>query len=69
MMHAPTPEPRTRPDAFVELHQVTHAYGRGDKQVKALDATDHAPHAPEEKTRNDIWTSTAAFPGSRRRCR
>jgi NitT/TauT family transport system ATP-binding protein len=40
MMHAPTPEPRTRPDAFVELHQVTHAYGRGDKQVKALDATD-----------------------------
>jgi len=39
-MHAPTPEPRTRPDAFVELHQVTHAYGRGDKQVKALDATD-----------------------------
>jgi NitT/TauT family transport system ATP-binding protein len=22
------------------LHQVTHAYGRGDKQVKALDATD-----------------------------
>ena len=40
MIHAPTPEPRTRPDAFVELHQVTHAYGRGDKQVKALDATD-----------------------------
>jgi NitT/TauT family transport system ATP-binding protein len=40
MMHAPTPEPQTRPDAFVELHQVTHAYGRGDKQVKALDATD-----------------------------
>ena len=39
MMHAPTPEPRTRPDAFVELEQVTHTYGRGDKQVKALDAT------------------------------
>ena len=39
-MHAPSPEPQTRPDAFVELHQVTHAYGRGDKQVKALDATD-----------------------------
>ena len=39
-MHAPIPEPQTRPDAFVELHQVTHAYGRGDKQVKALDATD-----------------------------
>jgi NitT/TauT family transport system ATP-binding protein len=40
MMHAPIPETQTRRDAFVELHQVTHAYGRGDKQVKALDATD-----------------------------
>ena len=39
-MHAPIPEAQTRRDAFVELHQVTHAYGRGDKQVKALDATD-----------------------------
>jgi dihydroorotase len=26
-------------------------------------ATDHAPHAPEEKTRNDIWTVDAGFPG------
>ena len=40
MMHAPIPEAQTRRDAFVELQQVTHAYGRGDKQVKALDATD-----------------------------
>ena len=39
-MHAPIPEAQTRRDAFVELQQVTHAYGRGDKQVKALDATD-----------------------------
>ncbi len=26
-------------------------------------ATDHAPHAPEEKTRNDIWTVDCGFPG------
>ncbi|HXW23762.1 MAG TPA: allantoinase AllB [Xanthobacteraceae bacterium] len=28
-----------------------------------LIATDHAPHAPEEKTRNDIWAVDAGFPG------
>jgi dihydroorotase len=28
-----------------------------------LVATDHAPHAPEEKTRNDIWTVDCGFPG------
>jgi dihydroorotase len=26
-------------------------------------STDHAPHTPEEKTRNDIWTVDAGFPG------
>jgi dihydroorotase len=26
-------------------------------------ATDHAPHAAEEKTRNDIWTVDCGFPG------
>ena len=26
-------------------------------------ATDHAPHAPEEKTRNDIWSVDCGFPG------
>ncbi len=26
-------------------------------------ATDHSPHAPEEKTRNDIWTVDCGFPG------
>jgi dihydroorotase len=26
-------------------------------------ATDHAPHAPNEKTRNDIWTIDCGFPG------
>jgi dihydroorotase len=28
-----------------------------------LIATDHAPHAREEKTRNDIWSVDAGFPG------
>lgn len=28
-----------------------------------LIATDHAPHTIEEKTRNDIWTVDAGFPG------
>jgi dihydroorotase len=26
-------------------------------------ATDHAPHAPDEKTRQDIWTVDCGFPG------
>jgi dihydroorotase len=26
-------------------------------------ATDHAPHVPEEKNRNDIWTADCGFPG------
>jgi dihydroorotase len=26
-------------------------------------STDHAPHTPEEKTRNDIWAVDAGFPG------
>jgi len=28
-----------------------------------LIATDHAPHSPEEKARNDIWTVDCGFPG------
>ena len=40
MMHAPIPQGKTRLDAFVELQKVTHSYGRGDKQVRALEATD-----------------------------
>jgi len=32
-------------------------------------STDHAPHTPEEKRRDDIWTPIAAFPASRARCR
>jgi dihydroorotase len=26
-------------------------------------ATDHAPHTPEEKLRDDIWTADCGFPG------
>ena len=44
MMHAridtPVPEAETRVEPFVELQHVTHTYGRGDKQVRALDTTD-----------------------------
>jgi dihydroorotase len=31
--------------------------------VIGLIATDHAPHAPEEKTRDVIWNTDAGFPG------
>src|SRR5258708_39142881 len=27
-------------------------------------ATDHAPHAPDEQTRNDIWIVDCGFPGA-----
>jgi dihydroorotase len=33
-----------------------------DGTIDAI-ATDHAPHTPEEKTRNDIWTVDCGFPG------
>jgi NitT/TauT family transport system ATP-binding protein len=47
-MHTPLPEAQaqslqalpTDDQPFVELQQVTHTYGRGDKKVRALDATD-----------------------------
>jgi dihydroorotase len=34
----------------------------GDGTIDMI-ATDHAPHTPEEKTRNDIWTVDCGFPG------
>src|SRR5262249_9320080 len=40
MMHSPVPIAPTRTEPFVELQGGTHTYGRGDKQVRALDATD-----------------------------
>jgi dihydroorotase len=33
-----------------------------DGTIDAI-ATDHAPHSPEEKTRNDIWSVDCGFPG------
>jgi NitT/TauT family transport system ATP-binding protein len=47
-MHTPLPEAQAQSlqalpaddQPFVELQQVTHTYGRGDKKVRALDATD-----------------------------
>jgi ABC-type nitrate/sulfonate/bicarbonate transport system ATPase subunit len=39
-MLAPAPGPRAHADAFVELQKVTHTYGRGDKEVRALESTD-----------------------------
>src|SRR5712672_3366672 len=39
-MLAPASGSRAHADAFVELQKVTHTYGRGDKEVRALDATD-----------------------------
>ena len=38
--HAASPKPRPTVEPFVELQKVTHTYGRGDKRVHALDATD-----------------------------
>ena len=40
MMHTPITEAQAEVDPFVELQKVTHTYGRGDKRVHALDATD-----------------------------
>lgn len=34
----------------------------GDGTIDMI-ATDHAPHTPEEKTRNDIWAVECGFPG------
>jgi len=39
-MLAPASGPRAHADAFVELQKVTHTYGRGDKEVRALESTD-----------------------------
>ena len=40
VLHSPAAAAETRTEPFVELQDVTHTYGRGDKQVRALDATD-----------------------------
>ena len=35
----PAEAPALRHDAFVELEKVTHTYGRGEREVRALDET------------------------------
>src|SRR5215472_15418535 len=52
-VNPPVREPRNREPLWAAL-----ADGTID-----LIATDHAPHSPEEKTRNDIWTVDCGFPG------
>ena len=43
-MLAPASSPRAHADAFVELQKVTHTYGRGDKEVRALESVERAEH-------------------------
>jgi len=52
-VNPPVREPRNREPLWAAL-----ADGTID-----LVATDHAPHTPEEKTRNDIWAVDCGFPG------
>jgi len=52
-VNPPVREPRNREPLWQAL-----ADGTID-----LIATDHAPHTPEEKTRNDIWAVDCGFPG------
>jgi len=52
-VNPPVREPRNREPLWAAL-----ADGTID-----LIATDHAPHTPEEKTRNDIWAVDCGFPG------
>jgi dihydroorotase len=52
-VNPPVREPRNREPLWAAL-----ADGTLD-----MVATDHAPHAPAEKTRNDIWTVDCGFPG------
>src|ERR1700674_2088436 len=52
-LNPPVREARNQAPLWAALH---------DGTVDMI-ATDHAPHAPEEKTRNDIWTVDCGFPG------
>ncbi len=53
---------RVNPPVRETHHQAPlwHALANGTIDMIA---TDHAPHAPEEKTRNDIWSVDCGFPG------
>jgi dihydroorotase len=53
---------RVNPPVREAHHQAPLWRALADGTVDVI-ATDHAPHAPEEKTRNDIWSVDCGFPG------
>src|SRR5262245_19163542 len=53
---------RVNPPIRERRHQLGLWEGLRDGTIDMI-ATDHAPHVPEEKLRNDIWTVDRGFPG------
>jgi dihydroorotase len=53
---------RVNPPVREASHQEPLWRALADGTVDMI-ATDHAPHSPEEKTRNDIWSVDCGFPG------
>jgi len=53
---------RVNPPVREKRHQVGLWEGLRDGTIDMI-ATDHAPHIPAEKLRNDIWTVDCGFPG------
>src|SRR5499427_6591359 len=53
---------RVNPPVRERRHQVGLWEGLRDGTIDMI-ATDHAPHTPAEKLRNDIWTVDCGFPG------
>jgi dihydroorotase len=53
---------RVNPPVRERRHQTGLWEGLRDGTIDMI-ATDHAPHSPAEKLRNDIWTVDCGFPG------
>src|SRR6195256_1507902 len=53
---------RVNPPVREAHHQAPLWRALADGTIDMI-ATDHAPHSPEEKTRNDIWSVDCGFPG------
>jgi dihydroorotase len=53
---------RVNPPVRERRHQMGLWEGLHDGTIDMI-ATDHAPHTPAEKLRNDIWTVDCGFPG------
>ncbi len=53
---------RVNPPVREAHHQAGLWAGLADGTLDMI-ATDHAPHTPAEKTRNDIWEADCGFPG------